>query len=62
MGRVQNRRGQSTLEYILVLGVILLAVIGIASVAMRTGTENTLKNAGTTIDAASTKVKAGLGL
>lgn len=63
MGKpVMNRRGQSTLEYLLMLGVILLALIAFGSGTIRTGIQNVLTNSGQTIDAAAGKVQGGLGL
>lgn len=55
------RRGQSTLEYILILAAILAAVVA-ASVAFQNKAKATVDKAGETIDAAAGKVKTGLGL
>lgn len=57
-----KRRGQSTLEYILILAAILVAVIIGANTWVKPGTENVLKRAGKAITGATAKVKTGLGL
>ena len=55
-------RGQSTLEYILVLAAILVALIAVVGKTMKTGVENTLTDAGNNITNASKKVSEKLGL
>ena len=60
--RVQGRGGQSTLEYILVLAAILVAVILMANSQIKPATENALKNSASVINSASNKLANGLGL
>lgn len=55
------RRGQSTLEYILVLAAILAAVI-IGAGVMKTEVGTVITDSGATISSASGKLKTQLGL
>ena len=61
-GRMRRRRGQSTLEYILVVAAILGAIIGVAILAMQPGVNETLKESGEVVKAAAGKLKTSLGL
>lgn len=57
-----TRKGQSTLEYILVLGAILGVVIAGAATIMKPAVEKSLGDSRDTIKAATGKIQAGLGL
>ena len=63
-GRGGNRRGgQSTLEYILVVAAILVAVIAAAGSLIRPAVEeHMMQDAADTIEAATGELKTGLGL
>lgn len=54
--------GQSTLEYILVLAAILVAIIAAAGTFMKPAAEKALQDSSGVITAATAKVKTGLGL
>lgn len=56
------RRGQSTLEYILVIAAILAAVIAAAGLLIKPAVNNMLNESGSGITEAAKKVKIGLGL
>lgn len=56
------RHGQSTLEYILVLVAILVAVIAAAGTFMKPAVEKGIQDSTDTIKAATGKVKIDLGL
>lgn len=58
----RERRGQSTLEYILVLAAILAAVIAGATTIIKPAVTTALTDSGATMNAATAKVKTGLGL
>ena len=60
--RTRRRRGQSTLEYVLVVGAILAAILGIAWTAMHPAVEKTVQQSADVVSAAADKVKTGLGL
>lgn len=55
-------RGQSTLEYILVLAAILVAVIVAAGGLIRPAVNTAMTDASTTITNATGRLGAGLGL
>ena len=57
-----QRRGQSTLEYILVLAAIIVAVIIGANTIIKPAVTTTMTDSKAVIEAASKKVQAGLGL
>ena len=57
-----GRRGQSTLEYILVLAAILVAVIFAANTLMRPAVNTAMTDASNTITSATGKLKTGLNL
>lgn len=57
-----NIKAQSTLEYILVLVVVLLAIIAFAGGALKPAVNNTLQQSGDTIDRAVSRVAEGLNL
>ena len=57
-----GRRGQSTLEYILVISAILVAVIVAANTVIRTGTNQVMTDANNTMTNASKKLSEKLGL
>ena len=54
--------GQSTLEYILVIAAVLIAVVAVTVAALRPAVGKMSNEAANTISAASEKVKTGLGL
>lgn len=58
----RSAQGQSTLEYILVLAAILVAVILGANALIKPGAEQILKDSNSTMVNATNKLKAGLGL
>ena len=60
--RARRTRGQSTLEYILVLVVILVAIIAFAAGALKPNVKKMLDQSGNTINAAADKVARGLNL
>ena len=55
-------RGQSTLEYILVLSAILVGLIAIVSTTIKPAVNKAMTDSQNTIQAATGKVQAGLGL
>ena len=58
-GRYQRHRkvrGQSTLEYILVLAAVLLALIAAATVAIRPAADQTLNQAGAMMQNSANKL------
>ena len=62
-GRVRDRRrGQSTLEYILVLAAILVAVIAAANTWLRPAVDTAVHDSANTITNATGRVSQGLGL
>ena len=58
----RGRSGQSTLEYILVLAAILVAIIAAANTIMKPAVTQTMTDASNTIKASTGKLKAGLNL
>ena len=58
----RTQRGQSTLEYILVLAAILVAVIVAANSLMRPAVNQSLTDASNTMKSATGKLSAGLNL
>ena len=56
------RRGQSTLEYILVLAAILVAVIAAATGVMKPAAEQAIQDSGNAITSATGQLKAKLNL
>ncbi|MBI3319021.1 MAG: class III signal peptide-containing protein [Candidatus Omnitrophica bacterium] len=60
MGR--DRRGQSTLEYILVLAAILVAVILAANSLIRPAVTQQMTQSGAIINGAANNLKTNLGL
>lgn len=58
----QRARGQSTLEYILVVGAILVAVIAAATAFMKPAADKAIKDSANVIQDSAGKLKAGLGL
>jgi Flp pilus assembly pilin Flp len=62
VGLRDPRRGQSTLEYILVVSAILAAVIVAAGLLIKPAVNNMLTESGSGITEAAKKVKPGLGL
>ena len=63
MGRTKGgRRGQSTLEYILVLAAILVAVIAAANTLIKPAVTKAMTDSKDTIEGGSGKLKTGLGL
>ena len=61
-GTDTRRRGQSTLEYILVISAILVAIIVAANGVIRPGTAQVMNDANTTMTNASNKLANKLGL
>ena len=62
-GRAARRsRGQSTLEYILVLAAILFAIIAVVGTQIKPATEQTMNEAGNAVKNAANKFVTGLGL
>ena len=60
--RTSACRGQSTLEYILIIAAILVAVVAAAGTLIKPAVTKTMTDSGDVIKAASGKVKTGLGL
>ena len=62
MNRQDTRRmrGQSTLEYVLIMAAVLAAVIA-ASVAFSTKAQSTIDKSGEAVGSAADKIKTGLG-
>ena len=56
------QKGQSTLEYILVLSAILVALIAIVGTTIHPAVQQTMTDSQSTITAATAKVQTGLGL
>ena len=57
-----NRRGQSTLEYALVLGAILVALVAVVTTVMTPTVRSTMDDSAGVITGATARVQAGLGL
>jgi hypothetical protein len=51
-----GKRGQSVLEYVIVLTVIIAAVIGVAATAIKPAVEGSVNKAGTSITTATTRL------
>lgn len=60
-GGTERCRGQSTLEYILILAAVLAAIVA-ASTTFGTKAQSTVNKSGEVIDSAAGKLKSGLGL
>ena len=56
------RRGQSTLEYILIIAAILVAVIAAAGTLIKPAVTKTMTESSNVIKNASDKIGKGLGL
>ena len=59
---VRGSKGQSTLEYILVLAAILVAVIVAANSLIRPAVDHQMTQSQTIINSSADKLKANLGL
>ena len=57
-----GRKGQSTLEDILILAAILVAVIAAANLLMKPAVDKAMTDSSNTIKDATGKLKGGLGL
>lgn len=57
-----RRKAQSTLEYILVLAAILVAVILMANGAIKTAVEKGMQDSKDVMDAAGVKIQSGIGV
>lgn len=62
MVRRRGTRGQSTLEYILVVAAVVAIILGVAYTFLKPAVETTVQDSADTISAAADKVKVGLGL
>ncbi len=60
-GRTRTR-GQSTLEYILVLAAIVVAIIAAANTLVRPAVNTAMTNSSTVITGATNRLRTGLGL
>ncbi len=59
---IRSVRGQSTLEYILVIAAVLIALVAVTVNVLRPAVESMSNESANTITNAAGKVKAGLGL
>ena len=57
-----NRRGQSTLEYALVLGAILVALVAVVATVMAPTVRTTMDNSAGVITGATNRLQTRLGL
>lgn len=57
-----NKRGQSTLEYVLILTAIIAAIILIANTVMRRSVENSLTHAGDEMEGQVNRITFGAGM
>jgi Flp pilus assembly pilin Flp len=57
----RGKRGQSILEYVIILTVIVLAIIAASTGIMRPAVDKTLTNAGTVVNNAADKLLIGTG-
>ncbi len=55
-------RGQSTLEYILVIAAVLIALVAVTVNVLRPAVQNMTNESASTITDASSQVRTGLGL
>lgn len=62
MDGIGNRRGQNTIEYILVVAAVIVALVAVMSTAMQPAVTQVVTDSGAAITAASGKISAGLGL
>ena len=60
MGR--RARGQSTLEYILVIAAVLIALVAAIQGVFRVGLNRMMSESSNTVETAAGKVQTGLGL
>ena len=58
----KRRRGQSTLEYLLIVGVVLAAILALINSTIKPKVESTVTDAGGAIGKASDEFKSKLGL
>ncbi len=58
----QAQRGQSTLEYALVMAAILAALVAVAATVMRPAVQSSMTNSAGVITNATGKLQNGLGL
>ena len=59
---MRGHRGQSTLEYILVLAAIIVAVIVAANMLVRPAVDKSMKNSSMVIENSTQKLQEKLGL
>lgn len=59
---LRSVRGQSTLEYILVIAAVLIALVAVTLNVLRPAVNRMSNESANTISDASNKVKTGLGL
>ncbi|GEM_PF-3931322 len=57
-----NRRGQSTLEYALILGAILIALVGLATTIIAPAVTNSMTTSAGAMTGATGKLQSELGL
>lgn len=57
---LRSKKGQSTLEYIVLFAAVVAAVIAFAYTNLRTGVQSVQVEAGNKIDAAATSFAAGV--
>lgn len=55
-----RRRGQGTLEYIMLLTVILIALVAVMTTAFSNSVKNVINRSGDAVNAAGNKIKTGL--
>ncbi len=56
----RGRRGQGTLEYIMLLTVILLALVAVMTTAFSNSVKNIINQSGNSVSNAANKLKTGL--
>ncbi len=57
----RRRKGQSILEYVIILTAIVLVIIAAATGVMKPSVEKTMDNAGKVVDHAAEKLLEGTG-
>jgi uncharacterized protein (UPF0333 family) len=57
-----GNKGQSTLEYALVMAAILAALVAVAATVMRPAVQTSMTESAGTISGAANRVQSGLGL
>lgn len=56
-GKWERKKGQSTLEYLVVIGLVLAAILGVVATAIKPRVQQTVTDSGDAIQRAANKLK-----